>query len=264
MAQLLENLVALQSAFDELREAQRRLSGLPDWMAELHEEHSLRKGEIDALEEEIEGIEGDRREAEGVIGETRQLLERYQEQINQVTTQREYGALLHEIDAAKGNIREMEERIQAGAERKEQAQEEIAQLQEDFQELDERYTGEVKKWEEQRPEVEKRTQELETTIESVRGQLSRGALMQYDRISERLGGDALAPVRKLERVGTRKGPTMWHCGACNYNVRPQIVVEITRGSSLIQCDNCKRILFLPPEEEAAAGMEEAVGVEATA
>jgi predicted nucleic acid-binding Zn-ribbon protein len=44
------------------------------------------------------------------------------------------------------------------------------------------------------------------------------------------------------------GGTMWHCTACNYNVRPQIVVEIRNNGSLIQCDSCKRILYF---EESA-------------
>ncbi len=36
----------------------------------------------------------------------------------------------------------------------------------------------------------------------------------------------------------------WSCGACNYRVRPQVVVEIRTQGSLIECDSCKRILFV--------------------
>jgi predicted nucleic acid-binding Zn-ribbon protein len=56
----------------------------------------------------------------------------------------------------------------------------------------------------------------------------------------------VAPVRPIDRPG--RGQREWHCSACNYRVRPQVVVEVRDGSSLIQCDSCKRILFL--EEQA--------------
>jgi predicted nucleic acid-binding Zn-ribbon protein len=32
-------------------------------------------------------------------------------------------------------------------------------------------------------------------------------------------------------------------------VRPQSVVEIRNGTGLVQCDSCKRILYLEPEVE---------------
>jgi hypothetical protein len=37
MNQHLEAIVELQSAIDHLREADKRLHGIPDWMRELHE-----------------------------------------------------------------------------------------------------------------------------------------------------------------------------------------------------------------------------------
>ncbi len=67
----------------------------------------------------------------------------------------------------------------------------------------------------------------------------------FDRILDRYPGGALAPVRSIERPG--KGQREWHCGACNYRVRPQAVVEIRNGSNLVQCDSCKRILYLEAE-----------------
>ena len=63
---------------------------------------------------------------------------------------------------------------------------------------------------------------------------------------DRYPGGALASVRLIERPGS-KGQREWHCAACNYRVRPQTVVEIRNGSGLVQCDSCKRILFLEAE-----------------
>jgi predicted nucleic acid-binding Zn-ribbon protein len=37
---------------------------------------------------------------------------------------------------------------------------------------------------------------------------------------------------------------MWHCGACNYRVRPQSVVMVRNEGALQPCDSCQRILYL--------------------
>ena len=86
-----------------------------------------------------------------------------------------------------------------------------------------------------------------TLIAELRDELPPGNLNLFERIYERTDGDALAVVMPVDR-GV-KGPNMWHCGACNYNVRPQAVVEIINHGSLMYCDSCKRLLYLEDEEE---------------
>jgi len=59
----LETIVELQSDISQLKEADARLHGIPDWMRELHEEHVKRKAEIDALEQAAEEAAKERRSA---------------------------------------------------------------------------------------------------------------------------------------------------------------------------------------------------------
>jgi transcription elongation factor Elf1 len=68
---------------------------------------------------------------------------------------------------------------------------------------------------------------------------------QFDRILERHPNSAMAAIRLIERPG--KGQKEWACTSCNYRVRPQSVVEIRNGTSLVQCDSCKRILYVEAE-----------------
>lgn len=247
MTQLLEKIRALQSAVDELAEARARLSGIPDWMRELHEEHAARKAEITELEQAAEDAVRERREAEAEITEIQAKLLRYQAQINQVTTQREYGALLQEIDTAKARITEVEELAIACMARRDEAQAAIEIQREAFRELDERYSKELAKWEAEKPSVSSQAGILEERIAELRSAIPRGYLGQYDRVAARHNGDALAPIRELDNL--RKGPRRWHCGGCNFNVRPQVVVEASRNDSLLLCDSCKRILYVPEGEE---------------
>ena len=251
MSRFLDLFINLQEKVDEFEAAQRRLAGVPDWMAELHEEHSARKGRIEELKETIETAATERLEAEAAIAELETKRERYQQQINQVSTQREYGALLSEIDAARTHLEEQETKKQGSAEKREEAQSALVAEEEGFADLDERYRVELEKWEAEKPSVAKQAQKLGKAIDEIRGQLPRPYLARYDRIAERHGGRALAPVLRLERTNKRS-PDIWHCGACNYNVRPQVVVELTSSGSFLLCDSCKRILYLPPEDGEGA------------
>ena len=104
MNQNLETIVELQAALNHLRDAERRLHGIPDWMRELHEEHASSKAEIDEIEKAVEEAARERRTAEAAASDAQEKLKKYQQQINRVSTQREYGALLQEIDTVKGQI----------------------------------------------------------------------------------------------------------------------------------------------------------------
>lgn len=257
MSRPLDNVIELQSALNGLRKAKAQLDGIPDWMEELHEEYSRRKGEIDALEAEIESARQVRRQAEAGISEAQEKLKRYQRQINQVTNQREYGALLQEIDTVKTGISSLEEEGVEALDRSETAARELEEKRSEFQDLDERYQTELARWEEHKPEIAEEATRLEERIEVLRERVPRPHLAQFERIDERTGGRALAAIRKVERL---KGPVMWHCSVCNYNVRPQVLVEIQDRGSLIQCDSCKRILYM--EEQAQEAEAQGAGREA--
>jgi hypothetical protein len=186
----------------------------------------------------------DRRAVEAAIADGQEKLKKFQQQINKVSTQREYGALLQEIDTAKALITTSEEQAFSSLERFDQTQRDLAAKREDFKELDQRYAAEQTRWEGEKPAVAERVAELEAQIAGFKEKLPRGLFAQFERIRERHGGTALAAIKLLERPGG-KGPREWHCGACNYRVRPQVVVEIRNSSDLVQCDSCKRILYLP-------------------
>jgi predicted nucleic acid-binding Zn-ribbon protein len=245
MSQHLETIVELQAALNRLRESERRLHSIPDWMRELHDEHASNRAEIEDLETAVEEAAKERRAAEAETADAQEKLKKYQQQINRVSTQREYGALLQEIDTVKSQIAESEEKGLSSLERAELAQKELDAKREGFRELNERYSAELARWEAEKPGVARQMDELQTLVIELRAKLPKPMASQFERILERYPGGALASVRLIARPG--KAQREWHCAACNYRVRPQSIVEIRNGSSLVQCDSCKRILYLEAE-----------------
>lgn len=246
MPATLDAVVALHKTLNQLAAAQARLDTIPDWMRELHEEHSQRRAEIEAAAAVAAEAASERREAEAVAADSEQRLKQFQEQIGRVSTQREYGALLKEIDTAKEVIRKAEQTALEALEKSETSKAQQAELEERFKELDERYQAELGKWESEKPAVARAIEELTETCERQRAQVPRGTLSLFERIYERYRGQALARVRQTPVV---RGNPGWHCEACSFNVRPQTVVEIRAGQRVNLCESCKRILFWEDEED---------------
>ena len=240
----LGTVVRLQSALDALRRAEKQLSGVPEWMEELHGQHSARLAEIAAVGEAAESAAHDRRRAEAAIQDASEKLKHYQQQISLVRTQREYSALLQEIDTVKGSIKGLEEQALAGMEGYEQAQKKLTEERAAFADLDARYQQALAQWQSERPGVEQQAETLRAEVNQLRAELPRPVLTNFERVYERRNGDAVAPLKK----STAPGGPIYHCGGCNYRVRLQVVGEIRTKGALVQCDSCKRILYL--EEQA--------------
>lgn len=248
MAGHLDSIVALNTTLTELVDAEERLEGIPDWMQELHEEHSQRKEEIDAVVEAADEAARSRREAEAALADAQTKLEHFQSQIGRVSTQREYGALLKEIDTIKEQISGHERQALEALETHETSVKEREGLDEAFSDLDQRYKTELAKWESEKPGVAATVKDLRKRGDEIRGQIPRPYQVLFDRLWERTGRRALAPVARIQP--TKKNANLaWHCTACNYRVRPQVVVEIRNLGALIQCDSCKRILHVDPASE---------------
>jgi predicted nucleic acid-binding Zn-ribbon protein len=241
MNQTLQNILELQTALSGLREAEQRLHGIPDWMRELHDEHERRKAEIQTTEASAEEAAKERRTAEAAVQDAQEKLKKYQQQINKVSTQREYGALLQEIDTVKGQITSQEEQAFSSLERSEQAQKDLAALRESFRETEERYAAEMTRWEAEKPGIARQVADFKARIDDLKKGLPRPMISQFERILDRYPTGAVAAVRLIDRPGQKQRE--WHCIACNYRIRPQVVVEIRNGSGLVQCESCKRILF---------------------
>jgi predicted nucleic acid-binding Zn-ribbon protein len=242
----LDTIVELQSDLTNLRLKEKLLDGVPGWMQELHDEHSRKLGEIQEYEQEMEEASRQRRAAEDGVEDCQAKLQRFQEQMGQVRTQREYGALLQEIDEAKRQIKEYEEAAIAAMGRHDEAQQKAAELREAFAELDAKYAEAQTRWDAEKPGVAKEAEELKGRIEVLNERLPRGKLSLFRRLLDRHEGQALATIHKIDRGG--RGGAFYHCAACNYRVRPQAVVEIRNQGSLVMCDSCKRILHFAEEE----------------
>ncbi|HEX9801239.1 MAG TPA: hypothetical protein VGC00_13830 [Thermoanaerobaculia bacterium] len=223
----------------ELTRALARLTGVPDDMRALHDDFTAARAAIDELAADADEALRQRVAREGEITDAQERLRKFQQQVPRVRNQREYGALLAEIDGAKAALRSLEESTLDLLERAEQSQRELAARREAFAELAARHAAALAEWEAKKPAVEAHVAELEAALAALRGELPKAVVQQYARLTARYQGEAIAQLGRTERAG---GTVIWHCSACNYHVRPQAALEIRSRGMLSQCDGCRRFL----------------------
>jgi predicted nucleic acid-binding Zn-ribbon protein len=240
MPRELDSLVQLQLALKEADTARKQLADLPESMRELHDQHRTAVEAMRRLEEQIETDERERRTAEAAAADDNIKLGQYQEQINRVTTQREYSALLKEIDAVKTKAGAHEVEALTVIERIETARRELEQVRGEFIGLDQRYREQLEQWEQEKPNLQARLGDVERDIERLKKLIPNHPLRQFELLFRRLGGDALSTASKAQALP--RGQVEWHCSVCHYRVRPQAIVEIKTSGALVQCERCQRFL----------------------
>jgi predicted nucleic acid-binding Zn-ribbon protein len=244
MSDLLRRLIDYHHVARELASTRALLAGVPDDMRALHDEFTAARALLDALDAGALDARKRRIEAEGAISDAQERLKKFQQQVPKVRNQREYAALLTEIDTAKGEIRRLEEEALAAIEAADQAVTELEERKVAFADLEARYAAGLAEWEAKKPDVARRAAELEASAGDLQSGLAKGVVAQYERIADKYRGAALSALRKAD--GPAKA-NVWFCSTCNFEVRPQIAVEIRMRGTIVHCEGCLRFLLAPED-----------------
>ncbi|MFN7975343.1 MAG: C4-type zinc ribbon domain-containing protein [Acidobacteriota bacterium] len=225
-------------------------------MPKLLEGLAKRSQDVDSLvsgaREAIEAGRREKRRLEGEIETIKTKVAKYRDQLMTVKTNKEYAALLHEIEEANALIRRVEDRILEGMEQEEKLGSELRAKEAERSDAVRELTVEKAKSAEQVAVLQKELAELEVERQQLRGGIERETLGHFDRVFNLRGGVAVVGV---------KGET---CEGCRVRIRPQVLAEMRRRDRLHICDNCKRILYIvdaPVAETVSVAGPSAPGVD---
>lgn len=156
-------------------------------------------------------------------------------QLFQLKTNKEYQAMLQQIQDAKADASVIEDQILELFEQVDKTKNEIAKEKERLQE-EEKAMGLQKK------EIEDRVRQIDERIAGLEGQrkqiipnIEKKVLNQYERILLNRDGLAIVSV---------KGNS---CGGCNMFVPAQVINLIKMYERIITCEVCNRILYIDGE-----------------
>jgi predicted nucleic acid-binding Zn-ribbon protein len=228
----LDALLALQRQDSLLMEARKKRDDIPRRKEALRLQVNQAKTELESAKKDLEQARIARRAAEkDVEGLTADSV-KLERQLHDVKTNKEYQAILHEIEGIKSKRSDYETRILESFER-----EEI--LTAAVKAAERRVTGEEAKLKQGEEDLVREGAELDQRIHSmtvdrdaVRPRVPAALLTRYDRLQGARDGIAVAEIRKGA------------CGACFKGLTPHALQEARRGDQIKTCEACGRILIL--------------------
>ena len=151
----------------------------------------------------------------------------------EVKTNKEYTAMLHEIETVEREIRSREDRILEEMEKAETLTQEVAREEEAFRSVEKVAKGEAAELDARKARLEKEHEQVAAERDRVAATIPEEELRLYQRVAK-LRGSGMAEARD------------GMCQTCHVKLRPQMWVEIRQNETLFQCAACNRILYYEP------------------
>ena len=237
-------LVRLQDVVHETRAARELVEGAPGRIEEIESRFRERNAEYVAVKQRYDALDEDQRTRNIELTELEESKAKYQADLMQVQNQREYAAMLKEIDSVKSRIAEHEEAILKDMEEIETVQVELTTHEEHIKS--------------ERVLVERECAEVEAAAAGSRESIARFE-QERSAIEAGLPAALLASVRRLE--AGRRGLFLAKtdegvCQSCFVRVRPQGFQEIKLAQKIHHCSNCRRLLVHEPSLQRMAAEAE--------
>ncbi len=230
----------------ELQEADLQLRGLRQKKAAHDRAAKVRTAQIQKHKDSIESLRAKQKKArvavdakELEVRQKRAEIEKLRGQQMQVKDNRQFQALQNEIKFAELAISKVEDEILSDYGDIEAILTEIGNAEEDVARQHQGLTELQKQIEAKKSEVDAEIETCRAKREEIAATLPPKVVDQFNRIADRLDGEALAAVIRDEDEGT------FMCGGCNMSVTQNTFVVLAgHGDNLVTCPNCTRILYL--------------------
>ncbi len=230
----------------ELQQADQELRRLEAEKAAHDRTVRVRAAQIEKMEAELEALRK-RRQAARARADQKELevrgkqdqIERLKGQQLQVRDNRQYAALQNEIKFAELAISKLEDEILNDYEDLEAITAELAEAEEALQRSRRDLEALRQEIGQHKDEVDARIEVCRKRRRDIQRELPREVVDRFNRIADRLDGEALARVVRDEEEGT------FSCGGCNMGItQNSYVLLMGRSEDLVTCPNCSRILYV--------------------
>ena len=234
----LASLVQLQTLDTQIYALENEKEAKPQEVKTLEDAFEQKKQNLADLEKELLDQQKQRKERELELGSKEEGMKKLQGQLFQLKTNKEYQAMLRQIDDAKADASVIEDKILESLEAIDKIKAEIEKEKVRLQEEEKIFNAHKKTIEDRTREIDARLAELGAKRKQFLPAIEKKILSQYERILA--SRDALAIVRVINNNT---------CQGCNMFVPPQVINLIKMYEHIITCEICNRMLYI--EEEAS-------------
>ncbi len=230
-------IIELQRLDTEIHDASLVLEGIPRLVQDVEKRIQATTKLVADARDKMAQNQKKRRDLENEVKDFKVQIGKYKRQLNEVKTNKEYTALLHEIEETQHKVDTLEEAIIAEMLAADDVEEEIKTALHRQGAEEDVLKKERLVLDEKMKETEARFAARAKEREALLPRIPREQLKLYEAIYLKKGGTALSPV------------TGDFCAMCHMRVRPQMLNEIRDKVKVILCENCGRILYCTAKPE---------------
>jgi hypothetical protein len=231
----LKTLIDLQGVDTRIAAHEAEAARLPKEIAAIHADIETAKKNVDAGKTRLDAAKKDQRTREKDLEVVQAKRSKTEGRLYEVKTNKEYSAVLAEIEEIKQEKGRVEEEILVLMESQER-------LTADIKDAEARFKARETQGKQEEAALQEKLRAVEADLALVRTeraelarQLPAPVLADYDKLLKARGGLALAQVMK---------PNL--CGGCRMTVTPQRLQELRAQSALLPCESCGRYLYWLP------------------
>lgn len=228
-----ETLLKIQEKDVKILSLKKQSNLLPEGLKVVRDNVSETEEKIKAKQEEIKKMQVARKELEVDIETKQGNIKKFEVQLYQVKTNEEYKAMQKQIADVKFECGLIEDKIL-------EKMEEIEKTQAGLKELENILANSKKILEEKEKETKNKVEAIFLEIENIKKErddlvksIPPDFLSKYELIFNNKRGAALVAIENKTCLG------------CHMTLPPNVINEVKRGSNIIICDNCARILYYP-------------------
>jgi len=234
----LERLIRLQQLDTAADEARRKIADHPERTQQLDAALQSARDLLADVKGRLTAAQERRRVDEKEVAAVQARLAKYKDQLLEVKTNREYSALLHEIETAQNDIRAREDRILEIMMESDELTAAIKTGEAEFKATEKSVAAERAVLDAERVSLQAEADKISADRDALVAQIDRRVLGTFETIAKGRKGVAVA-----QALGGL-------CTICHVRLRPQVFNEIRKNSAIIQCDSCQRILYFVDTPEA--------------
>ena len=239
MKEQLSLLIRLQECDSQLVRLTGKKIKLPEKIKKMEEDFEAYRENIEVNKRTYDELKARRAECEGSVKKLQDAMVKTKEKLLEVKNNKEYQAMLKEMDAAEKARGEIETQIIA--------------LMDEMEALSVR----VKEDEETLRRAQIQHDEEKKIIEDDLNAIDADAISwteKRDDLQKNIRADLLAQYEKVKKRNNGVGViSVWKavCNGCQMKIPPQLYNELQRSSDLLSCPNCNRIIYFQNQEKSS-------------
>ena len=228
----INSLAELQKIDSEIYMLKEEKAAKPQELKVLEDSFEEKKKNVADAEKKSLDLQKQKKDRELELSSKEESAKKLQTQLYSLKTNKEYQAMLLQIEKTKADASVVEDQTLAILDQIDKVKLEVQEEKKKLQEEEKKFQGEKKKVEYRVKEIDDRLAQLDAQRKQVMPNIAPKILSQYERILKNRDGLAMAAVENNS------------CAGCNMLVPPQVINLIRMYERLITCEICNRILYI--------------------